>query len=154
MSDFYGGKQKFVDIPVQIGVKIPGTIVELKANKKYDNCINVMVEFPEYKATLDGGKEVVKKGVYLISTAWSETNKSGMLYYSLNGKFPNETETINWNKALVGKKVCAIYEGVRDKTTGEMSGQKMVWLGNPNAHLTEDKIITDDTIGAIEEIPF
>ena len=147
MTDFYGTKKQFEDIPAPNGKKLIGTCIELKESKAYEGCITLTVDFPEFKKTLDNGKEITKKGFYLIPLDWTAQNKAGRLIYSLSGKFPAETEQVNWTKLLFGKKLVAIFEATFDEVTGEEKGQKIKWLGSANA--PEEKIIPID-----EEVPF
>lgn len=154
MADFYGSKQKFEDILVPTGQKIVGKIIELKESKNYPGCITATIDFPDHKKDIGNGREITKKGYYLIPLDWTEKNKSGILYYSINGKYPTGDEVVNWSKLLLGRKVAAIFENVLDKTTGEPSGQKISWLGNPNAHVTEERVINDNDLGPSEQVPF
>jgi len=136
MSDVFGGKAKFTSIPVPIGVKHRGKVVEVKLSEKYDDCVSIAVEFPQFKApSRDGKKEFVKRSFYTISLDWSPKNKSGKLYQGMTGRLPSDEEQINWTRLLLGKEVECIFESVLDDY-GEMKGDKICWMGAPGVRVS------------------
>lgn len=157
MSDIYGGKAKPINIPAPVNKKIKGVITKLQLSTKFENYIDITVEFPEYTMKSDDGKkDFVKRCFYGIPVDWSEKNKAGRLLSALYGKLP-EGEQINWNKALLKKEVCCILEDVLDDNTGEPKGQKIKWIGKPGTSPQQSvpEINVDESeLQPDDEIPF
>jgi len=157
MSDIYGRKSKPIIINAPIGQKIQGRIIEVRLSEKFDDYIDIKIEFPQYKKVSDdGSREFVKQAFYGISIDWSTKNKAGRLYYSLEGKLPGE-DNVNWTKLLFNRDVMCIFEDNYDEK-GDAKGQKIKWIGRvggltdttgiPEIQVDESELKPDD------EVPF
>lgn len=145
MSDILGKRAKAINIPAPTGVKIKGQITKVGLSEKFENYIDIVIQFPEYKKMSDDGrKEFTKQAFYGIPIDWSPKNKAGRLHLSMTGNLPADNTPVNWTTMLLNKPVECILEDVLDDATGESKGHKIQWIGRPGMTSEGEKTIQDD----------